>query len=84
MWEGGNEDAGENFSTFNYDQEVSHQKVEVCSSVSLGNPALKVGYCVERFLLTVIVHIQLPLQLLICIIGSLMKLSAWEKTQKVL
>lgn len=50
----------------------------------LVNPALKVVYCVERFLFTVIVHIQLPLQLLIRIIGSLMKLSAWEKTQKAL
>lgn len=83
MWEGWNEDAGENFCTFNYDQEDFHQKMEVCSSVSLVNPALKVVYCVERLLFTIIVHIQLPLQLLICIIGSLMKLSAWEKTQKV-
>lgn len=36
-------------------------------------------YCVERLLYTIIVHIQLPLQHLICIIGSLMKLPLWNK-----
>lgn len=29
MWEGWNEDAGENSCAFNYDQEVFHQRMEV-------------------------------------------------------
>lgn len=36
-------------------------------------------YCVELLLYTIILHIQLPLQDLICIIGSLMKLALRNK-----
>lgn len=36
-------------------------------------------YCVELLLYTIILHIQLALQDLICIIGSLMKLALWNK-----
>lgn len=50
-----------------------------CSSVSLVNLAVDAVYCVKRLLYTIIVHIQLPLQHLICIIGSLMKLALWNK-----
>lgn len=50
-----------------------------CSSVALVNLAPNAVYCVERLLYTIIVHIQLPLQHLICIIGSLMKLALWNK-----
>lgn len=50
-----------------------------CSSVALVNLAPDAVYCVERLLYTIIVHIQLPLQHLICIIGSLMKLALWNK-----
>lgn len=39
-------------------------------------------YCVELLLYTIILHIQLPLQDLICIIGSLMKLALWNKKIK--
>ena len=39
-------------------------------------------YCVELLLYTIILHIQLPLQDLICIIGSLMKLALWRKKKK--
>lgn len=39
-------------------------------------------YCVELLLYTIILHIQLPLQDLICIIGSLMKLALWRKKNK--
>lgn len=50
-----------------------------CGSVALVNLAPDAVYCVERLLYTIIVHIQLPLQHLICIIGSLMKLALWNK-----
>lgn len=36
-------------------------------------------YCVELLLYTIILHIQLALQDLIYIIGSLMKLALWNK-----
>ncbi len=36
-------------------------------------------YCVELLRYTIILHIQLALQDLICIIGSLMKLALWNK-----
>jgi hypothetical protein len=39
-------------------------------------------YCVELLMYTIIMHIQLPLQDLICIIGSLMKLALWRKKEK--
>lgn len=77
--EKGVEDAGENSCTFNYDQEVFHQRMEAlqfCCTRKSGPDAV---YCVERLLYTIIVHIQLPLQHLICIIGSLMKLALWNK-----
>lgn len=79
---GGCEDAGENSCTFNYDQEVFTKGRRRCSSVALINLAPNAVYCVERLLYTIIVHIQLPLQHLICIIGSLMKLALWNKKYK--
>lgn len=39
-------------------------------------------YCVELLLYTIILHIQLALQDLICIIGSLMKLALWNKKNR--
>lgn len=39
-------------------------------------------YCVELLRYTIILHIQLALQDLICIIGSLMKLALWNKKGK--
>lgn len=39
-------------------------------------------YCIELLLYTIILHIQLALQDLICIIGSLMKLALWNKKKK--
>lgn len=48
----------------------------VSSSVALVNLAPRMPKrCVERLLYTIVVRIQLPLQHLICIIGSLMKLA---------
>lgn len=79
---GGGEDAGENSCTFNYDQEVFTKGWRRCSSVALVNLAPDAVYCVERLLYTIIVHIQLPLLHLICIIGSLMKLALWNKKYK--
>ena len=79
---GGREDAGENSCTFNYDQEVFTKGRRRCSSVALVNLAPDAVYCVERLLYTIILHIQLPLQHLICIIGSLMKLASWNKKYK--
>lgn len=79
---GGCEDAGENSCTFNYDQEVFTKGRRRCCSVALVNLAPDAVYCVERLLYTIIVHIQLPLQHLICIIGSLMKLALWNKKYK--
>ena len=79
---GGGEDAGENSCTFNYDQEVFTKGWRRCSTVALVNLAPDAVYCVERLLYTIIVHIQLPLQHLICIIGSLMKLALWNKKKK--
>lgn len=76
---GGCENAGENSCTFNYDQEVFTKGRRRSSSVALVNLAPDAVYCVERLLYTIIVHIQLPLQHLICIIGSLMKLALWNK-----
>lgn len=73
---------GENRCTFNYDQEVFTKGRRRCSSVALVNLASDAVYCVERLLYTIIVHIQLPLQHLICIIGSLMKLALWNKKYK--
>ena len=80
---GGCEDAGENSCTFNYDQEVFTKGWRRCSTVALVNLAPDAVYCVERLLYTIIVHIQLPLQHLICIIGSLMKLALWNKKKKI-
>lgn len=79
---GGCRDAGENSCTFNYDQEVFTKGWRRCSTVALVNLAPDAVYCVERLLYTIIVHIQLPLQHLICIIGSLMKLALWNKKYK--
>lgn len=76
--EGGSEDS----CTFNYDQEVFTKGRRRSSSVALVNLAPDAVYCVERLLYTIMVHIRLPLQHLICIIGSLMKLALWNKKYK--
>lgn len=52
------------------------EALQFCCTRKSGPDAV---YCVERLLYTIIVHIQLPLQHLICIIGSLMKLALWNK-----
>lgn len=75
---GGSEDS----CTFNYDQEVFTKGRRRSSSVALVNLAPDAVYCVERLLYTIMVRIRLPLQHLICIIGSLMKLALWNKKYK--
>lgn len=77
--EGVAEDAAKNPCTFNYDQEVFHQRMEALQFGCTRKSGPDAVYCVERLLYTIIVHIQLPLQHLICIIGSLMKLALWNK-----
>lgn len=55
-----NEDAGENFCTFNCDQDDFPQRMEVML-FRFTRKSGRVVYCVERLLYTIIVHIRMPL-----------------------